>query len=83
MSKRYSDFDTFDKSINSIYSNLPKLPTKTLFKISDKNQIEDRRVLLNKYLKELINRKDLRTCQSFRKFIEIESNFDASKVSEP
>ena len=43
MNKRYSDFDTLDKVIKDIYSNLPSLPSKTLFKISDKKYIEERR----------------------------------------
>lgn len=62
MNKRYSDFDTLDKVIKDIYSNLPSLPSKTLFKISDKKYIEERRNVLNKYIKDLINRKDMRTC---------------------
>jgi len=51
-----------DKIIKDVYSNLPKLPAKTLFKISDKKQVEDRRNILNKYIKDLILRKDMRTC---------------------
>jgi hypothetical protein len=62
MNKRYSDFDTLDKIIKDVYSNLPSLPAKTLFKISDKKYIEERRNVLNKYIKDLINRKDMRTC---------------------
>ena len=82
MNKRYSDFDSLDKSIKDVYCNLPSLPAKTLFKISDKKYIEERRNVLNKYIKDLINRKDMRTCQAFRKFIEIESYFPVSKSYE-
>ena len=80
MEKRYSDFDTLDKAIKDVYANLPSLPAKTLFKISDKKQIEDRKVILNTYLKEIINRKDMRTCMTFRKFIDLESNLPISKM---
>jgi hypothetical protein len=80
INKRYSDFDALDKSIKEVYANLPSLPAKTLFKISDKKQIEDRKVILNSYLKEIINRKDMRTCVTFRKFIDLESNFPVSKM---
>jgi hypothetical protein len=34
MMKRYSDFDTLDKVIRPIYSNIPELPGKTFFKLS-------------------------------------------------
>jgi hypothetical protein len=32
--KRYSEFDTLDKVIKPMYSSLPSLPGKTLFKLS-------------------------------------------------
>ena len=35
MNKRYSEFDTLDKSIKDNYPNLPSLPAKTFFKLSD------------------------------------------------
>ena len=35
ISKRYSDFDALDKILKENYPNLPTLPAKTLFKLSD------------------------------------------------
>ena len=32
--KRYSDFDGLDKVLRPLYSNLPSLPGKTFFKLS-------------------------------------------------
>lgn len=56
------------------------MPVKTLFKISDPKYLEERRNILDQYLKILINRKDLRTNLHFRKFIDFESHFENSKV---
>jgi hypothetical protein len=35
ISKRYSEFDTLNKSIKDNYPNLPCLPAKTFFKLND------------------------------------------------
>lgn len=80
--KRYSDFDTLDKQIKDVYPSLPSLPSKTLFKLSDQKYIEERRKILNIYIKDLINRKDMRSCQAFRKFIDLEGHFPQSKCFE-
>ena len=49
--KRYSDFDSLDKTLRSNSANLPTLPGKTLFKMSQEQQIEDRKTVLNQYIK--------------------------------
>lgn len=51
LEKRYSEFDALDKHIRDFYPNITKLPGKTLFKVSDFKQIEERRVILNSYMK--------------------------------
>lgn len=51
LEKRYSDFDTLDKILKEMYPNLPSLPGKTLFKLSDRKMIEDRMKVLNQYMK--------------------------------
>ena len=51
MNKRYSEFDTLDKLIKDNYPNLPSLPAKTFFKLSDSKYIEERQKVLNTYIK--------------------------------
>lgn len=88
LEKRYSEFDALDKSIRDLYPNIQKLPGKTLFKVSDYKAIEERRVILNNYVKSLINRRDMRTCQQFRSFLNFEKHhpvcqsFDAKKIAQ-
>ena len=74
LEKRYSEFDALDKQIRDTYPNITKLPGKTLFKVSDFKAIEERRVNLNSYMKSLINRRDMRTCEYFRKFLNFEKH---------
>ena len=81
--KRYSEFDTLDKFLKDIFPSMPSLPGKTIFKLSDSKQIENRRVVLTQYMKTLINRRDMRTCPTFRKFIELENNFPYSQTYQP
>lgn len=54
---------------------MPELPSKTLFKLSNQSEITTRMENLNKYMKALINRRDMRTCHAFRKFIALEEHF--------
>ena len=78
LERRYREFDDLDKVLRGTYPNVPNLPGKTLFKLSEAKAIEDRRTVLNEYMKALIVRKDVRTCQEFRKFLDFESNFPQS-----
>ena len=51
LDKRYSEFDALDKAIRAQYPNIPNLPGKTLFKLSEAKALEDRRKALNEYMK--------------------------------
>lgn len=80
--KRYSDFDALNAYLKEWYPSMPDLPSKTLFKLSAQSEIVTRMENLNKYMKALINRRDMRTCSVFRKFIALESHFSQSKCFE-
>ena len=75
LQKRYYEFDGLDKNLREIHPNMPSLPGKTIFKLSEQKAIEDRRKVLCVYLKTLINRKDMRSSMIFRKFLDFERNF--------
>lgn len=83
LDKRYSDFDTLNTQLKDFYPNMPELPAKTLFKLSNQAEIAQRMENLNKYMKALINRRDMRTSPVFRKFIAIEMHFSQSRCFEP
>ena len=82
LEKRYSDFDALDKMLRELYPSILELPGKTFFKLSEAAYIESRRQALCKYMKALINRRDMRTCAAFRKFIDLDDNFPQSQKHE-
>ena len=49
--KRYNEFAELDKALRSKHPNLPAMPGKTLFALTESASIEQRRVGLNSYLK--------------------------------
>ena len=51
LSKRYSEFDALNKQLVEVYPNMPVLPSKTFFKLSSEQEIQDRMKNLNEYLK--------------------------------
>ncbi len=71
--KRYSEFDTLDADLRSKYPQLPKLPGKTFFKLSETKDIVKRRDELHSYLQMLVNRQDMRTNAHFRDFLELDT----------
>jgi hypothetical protein len=48
--KTYNDFEEFHSSLSKILLNIPILPAKSIFKLSDAD-INKRKVDLDKYLK--------------------------------
>ena len=53
--KRYSEFDELVKNLKSLFGNLPSLPGKTMFKLKEKHELDERMNLLDKFLKVFKN----------------------------
>ena len=51
LEKRFSEFDTLHKNLSKLFNNLPKLPSKTLLKLSKNEDLDKRREGLDQYLK--------------------------------
>lgn len=64
--KRYSEFDELNKTLKKTYANIPSMPGKSFFKISEPDQIEERRKGLEVYLKLLLERYDIFNSESFK-----------------
>ena len=74
LDKRYSEIDFLHKTISKLYPNIPPMPGKTLFKIKNKDQLDKRKNLLEIFLRECINRKDIESNEAFKTFLEIDKH---------
>ena len=72
--KRYNDFSNLQKKLSSNFPDVPKIPGKTLFRVSDFASIKKRKDGLQYFLKTCINRKDIFASENLKAFLELEKN---------
>ena len=72
--KRYNEFKALHQSLSKIYPNLPPIPGITLFKMTSNEQLNKRKVDLEKFLRDCVRRKYIFLNQDFRQFLELEKN---------
>ena len=73
-SRRYNEFKTLHASLSKIYVNLPAIPGTSFFKITSEDQLNKRKVELEKFLRECVQRKDIFLNTEFRTFLELEKS---------
>ena len=74
LEKRYSEIDLLHKKLSKLYPNIPPMPGKTLFKIKDRDKLEQRKKQLETFLKECAKRKDIESNESFKNFLELDKH---------
>ncbi len=77
--RRFSEFDQLhsDLKLNHNLTLLPKLPPKTVLSSSlSDGYLEKRRLSLEKMLHRMLARVDIRTTQTFRRFLEFDTHTD-------
>jgi hypothetical protein len=72
--KRYNDFVNLQKKLVVNFPDVPKIPGKTFFRISDFAAIKKRKDGLQYFLKTCINRKDIFASEDFKTFLELAQN---------
>ena len=72
LSKRYSNFFNLYQELIKIIPDVPNIPGKTIFNITDEEEIKQRKNHLELFLSECVNRKDILLTECFIKFLEIE-----------
>ena len=71
--KRYSNFfDLRESLVTQGYDNIPTIPPKKLFLLSEDDKRE-RRYGLEQFIKALVNRKDTRNSLQVIKFLELQT----------
>ena len=72
--KRYNDFVTLQKKLVQNFPDVPKLPGKTFFRVSDFADIKKRKDGLQSFLRSCIERKDIFANEDFKIFLELPKN---------
>ena len=72
--KRYNDFVALQKKLQPNFADVPKLPGKTFFRVSDYQDIKKRKDGLQSFLKACIERKDIFANEDFKLFLELQKN---------
>ena len=72
--KRYNEFYALHTSLSKIYLNLPPIPGKTFFKVTSKEQLNERKIALEKFLRSCVQRKDIFLNHEFCTFLSLAQN---------
>ena len=70
--KRYSEFKTIHDKLAKIFPRLPTIPGITLFKVTSKEGLNKRKELLQLFLRECVQRRDILQNKDFQKFLELD-----------
>ena len=72
--KRYNEFLNLQKKLIVNFPDVPQIPGKTFFRLSDFASIKKRKDGLQYFLKTCVNRKDIFASEDFKNFLELAKN---------
>ena len=72
--KRYSEFKTIHDKLHKIFPRLPKIPGKTIKKVTSEEGLNKRKELLQLFLRECVKRRDILQNKDFQLFLDLEKN---------
>ena len=72
--KRYSEFKTIHDKLNKIFPRLPSIPGKTFTKVTSEQGLNKRKELLQIFLRNCVQRRDILQNKDFQKFLDLEKN---------
>ena len=70
--KRYSEFKLIHDKLKKIFPRIPPIPGKTLTKITSEQGLNKRKELLQIFLRDCVQRRDILQNEDFQKFLELE-----------
>lgn len=74
VSRRYKDFEKLHEELKKNNGRIPDLPSKSILPLNKQEDIEQRRLGLEKYLQYLLPRLDIYSNPSFHEFTDLEEN---------
>ena len=70
--KRYSEFNSIHDKLKKIFPRIPNIPGKTLTKVTSEQGLNKRKELLQLFLRDSVQRRDILQNKDFQKFLELE-----------
>ena len=70
--KRYSEFKSIHDKLKKIFPRIPTIPGKTLTKVTSEQGLNKRKELLQLFLRDSVQRRDILQNEDFQKFLELE-----------
>ena len=70
--KRYSEFKTIHDKLHKLFPRLPTIPGITLFRVTSEEGLNKRKELLQLFLRECVQRRDILQNEDFQKFLDLE-----------
>ena len=72
--KRYSEFKSIHDHLSKIFPRLPSIPGITIFKVVSEEGLKKRKELLQLFLRNCVQRRDILQNPDFQEFIELEKH---------
>ena len=72
--KRYSEFKTIHDKLHKLFPRLPSIPGKTFTKVTSEQGLNKRKELLQLFLRDCVQRRDILQDKDFQVFLDLEKN---------
>jgi hypothetical protein len=74
LEKRYSEFKAIHDRLSKLFPRIPSIPGITLFKVTSEEGLNKRKELLQLFLRECVQRRDILQNKDFQNFLELNKN---------
>ncbi|MCQ2816925.1 MAG: hypothetical protein MJ252_06645 [archaeon] len=74
LERRYNDFEKVHRELSKLLTDIAPIPKKTVFKVSSYQDLTKRRLSLQNFLKDCVERKDILASEPFKTFLELDKN---------
>ena len=72
--KRYSEFNKIHDKLSKLFPRLPSIPGKTFTKVTSEQALNKRKELLQLFLRDCVQRRDILQNPDFQAFLDLEKN---------
>lgn len=81
LSKRFREFYTFNEAIKESHPFIPEIPSRSILPVKSNEELEKRRLGLERYMQKLVCMVEMYSDQTFLEFLEIITNCPECQLS--